>query len=135
MSRAGASSLNTIYNRVPGRYSTLGAFFGTSGTQESLSSGSVSTECYHTRLFSTDAPASVTLYNGLQDGQLKKLTMAFKGHESADVEMHCPALSGAEERITFKEPGDFALLMWTGGVWVVLETGNTVDPSAQPLVS
>ncbi|KAJ3032934.1 hypothetical protein HDV00_006978 [Rhizophlyctis rosea] len=113
----------------------MAPFFPMSGNQENLNAGDVSLDTFHTRLFTTDATATVRLAEGYQDGQLKKLTFVFKGNEAAEMVVLCPQMVGTKNHtITFKEPGDFVILMWSGGIWMVLETGNTTDPSLQALI-
>lgn len=116
---------------VPGRYNTLAPFIVMSGNQESLSgSGTISLDCYHTKLFSTDSPVTVSLESGLQDGQLKKLQYVHKGKEMNSLTVECPAILGdnGESKIWFSNVGDYVLLAWTGQCWCVLESGNTTDP-------
>jgi hypothetical protein len=75
------------------------------------------------------------LSHGLQDGQLKKLSLSFKGLDQSSVTVTCPTLMSYYTQIVFSEVGDQILLMWNGGSWVVLETLNVCDPTIQsPLV-
>jgi hypothetical protein len=103
-----------------------------SGNQESISGGGrVSLDCYHSKLYTTDSAVVLHLDNGLQDGQLKKFTFVFKGTSEGNVTVQCPSLMGINSEIVFSNVGDNCVLLWTGGTWCVLETGNTVDPTQQ----
>jgi hypothetical protein len=62
------------------------------------------------------------------------MTFVFKGTENANITVECPSLLDMYSEIVFNEVADFALLMWNGGNWIVLETGNSSDPTLQPLI-
>ena len=121
------------FTRIAGRYNTLGPFVPTGeNNQESISGDvSISVSCYHSKLFTRNKPVTLRLENGIQDGQLKKLSFVFKGAEDATVTVECPALSSTNSEIIFSEVGDQALLVWTGGSWSVLETFNCTNPTLQ----
>ena len=121
------------FTRVTGKYNTLGAFIPMAeNNQESITgNGNINVNCFHSKLYSRNQPVSITLDNGIQDGQLKKLTFIYKGAELAVVTIECPALSSTNSQIVFSEVGDTAQLMWTGGNWSVLETINVTNPSLQ----
>jgi hypothetical protein len=85
-------------------------------------------------MYTTQDPIALNLGNGIQDGQLKKLTFVFKGTENANVVVECPSMADLYSEILFTEVGDFTLLFWTGGNWIVLESGNSTDPTLQPMV-
>lgn len=120
------------YPRVAGRFNTLAPFIVMSGNQESVSgSGPIGVDCYHSKLFSTSDAITLSLGNGLQDGQLKKLQFVHKGHEQAVINVDCPLIMGDSKAIQFINVGDYAVLAWAGGSWCVLETGNVTDPTLQ----
>jgi len=132
-------STNTAFSqfsRVTGRYNTLGLFVPMSGVQQRVTGNdeSINVNTYHSKMYTTQDPITLTLGNGIQDGQMKKLTFVFKGTENAKVVVECPSLMDTYSEIVFTEVGDFALLLWTGGNWVVLETGNSTDPTLQPII-
>lgn len=120
------------YSRITGRFNTLAPFFMMSANQESLGgSGDISVTCYNTKLFTTASYTTVTLKQGLQDGQLKKIALVHKGNEDANAVVSCPSLIGPSNEILFTNVGDYVLLGWTGGSWCVLETSNSTDPTLQ----
>lgn len=126
------NSSPTQFNRVGGRYNSLAPFFIASGDQESISTGNyISLNCFNSKLYTTDASVSLSLSNGVQDGQLKKFTLVFKGNDETCVTIHCPSLQGVSSQVTFSNVGDQLLMMWNGGAWCVLETLNIMDPSFQ----
>jgi hypothetical protein len=124
------------FSRVTGRYNTLGMFVPMSGVQQRVTGNdqTIDVNCYHSKMYTTQDPVTLSLGNGIQDGQLKKMTFVFKGTENANIVVECPSLFETYSEIVFSEVGDFAVLLWTGGNWVVLETGNTTDPTLQPMI-
>ena len=124
------------FSRITGRYNTLGVFVPMSGMQQRVSGDgqNIDVNTYHTKVYTTQDPISLTMSNGLQDGQLKKITFVFKGSENATATVECPALMDDFSQIVFTDVGDQVLLVWTGGNWAVLETLNITDPSIQPLL-
>lgn len=122
------------FTRITGRYSTLGTFIPAppESNQESITGAQrVDVNLYHTKLYTRNKPVTVQLGNGIQDGQLKKLTFVFKGSESGNITVECPALASTNTEIIFSNVGDQCTLMWTGGYWSVLETLNVTNPSLQ----
>ena len=128
-----AKSPLSQFTRVAGRYGTLGTFVpAIENNQESVTGDSsrIAVDCYHSKLYTVDKPVTLQLGNGIQDGQLKRLTFIYmKGDATVTVE--CPALASTNSEIIFSAVGDQALLLWTGGSWCVLETLNITDPSLQ----
>jgi hypothetical protein len=126
------SSMNQ-FNRIAGRYNTLGTFIPiTEKNQESITGNArINNAIYHSKLFTRNTPVVMQLGNGIQSGQLKKLTFTFKGAEDAHIIVECPALIGINSQIMFREVGDQVLLVWTGGSWSVLETLNITNPTLQ----
>ncbi len=125
----------SLFSRIQGRFNTLAPFYIMSGTQESITgNGALSLGCFHSKLYTTDEPITLSLNNGYQDGQLKKLTFVHKGNDKSNVVVEIPALTDNYSQIIFSSPGDTATLQWTGGYWTVIETLNTTDPSLCPVV-
>lgn len=124
----------TQFSRVTGRYGTLTPFVTTSDSNQEtvgLNDSRLSLTCFHTKLYTRDNATTVHLDNGLQDGQIKKMTLVFKGKEKANMTVECPSLPTTYSEIVFSEVGDQAVLMWTGDNWTVLETLNITDPVLQ----
>jgi|SRR6478609_4263092 len=121
------------FTRISGRYNTLGPFIPMSEkNQESVTgNGRIAVDCFHSKLYTRNKPITLQLGNGIQDGQLKKLTFVYKGSENATVTVECPALSSTNSQLVFSEVGDQAQLLWTGGNWSVLETLNITNPTLQ----
>ena len=118
------------YSRVSGRYNSLGTFVMMSGGQESVTGdGIISVTCYNTKIYTVDANIILQLNNGLQDGQLKKITYIFSGDTTRNVVINCPALMSIDSQFILTNVGDQLLLMWNGGSWIILETLNIVDPT------
>lgn len=129
--------LASNFYRVQGRYQSLAQFIIPSGNQESLTGDgeTISNECYHTKIYSVDGSIQLNLRNGLQDGQMKLITLVHKGSENQSVTVSIPSLQGACSTIIFSNIGDQAQLMWTGGSWVTLVTLNPSNPELMtPLV-
>ena len=129
--------MNRRIHRIEGLYNTLVPFHVMSGNQESISQGEyISLECFHTKLYSTDSQVEFNLSNGVQAGQLKKLTFVHKGSENANIVVFCMSLPGDSSKIEFTNVGDSATLMYTGGIWIILETLNYSNPSLfSPIVT
>jgi len=123
--------------RVQGRYQSLAQFIIPTGNQESLTGDgeSVSTECYHSKIYSVDSSIKLNLGNGLQDGQMKLITLVHKGSEDQTITLNVPSLKGIFSSIIFSNMGDQAQVMWTGGSWVIVFTLNSSNPNLlSPLV-
>ena len=120
---------STIYSRVSGLYGTLGAFYPTTGVQESLSenNASISVNCYNTKVYTTNEDIELKLPAGIQTGQMKQIVFSYKKTEPYNVLVTSDYFLG-NCVINFKNQGDFVKLIYTGGVWTVLETGNFISP-------
>lgn len=137
-------SINTPVNqfsRIAGRYNSLAPFYIMSGKQQVVTEGinnainNIDMNCYHTKMYTTLNPITLFMGDGFQDGQLKKLSFSFKGNEDFIITVECPALTDTCSHIIFSQIGDYIILMWTGGSWIVLESGNALDPtSPTPMV-
>lgn len=122
--------MNRRITRLEGLYNTLAPFYVMSGNQESISKGEyISLECFHTKIYTTDSQVEFHMQNGNQSGQLKKITFVHKGNEHANAILFCLSLPGDSSKIEFTNVGDSATLMYTGGIWIVLETLNYPNPS------
>lgn len=136
MSNKSHTTAFSQFSRITGRYNTLGVFASMSGVQQRVTGDgeSIDVTCYHTKVYTTQDPITLKLSNGLQDGQLKKITFVFKGGENSNVSIECPALMDDYSQIVMSDVGDTITLIWTGGNWAVMETLNITDPSIQPLI-
>jgi hypothetical protein len=112
---------------------TVAGFVPRVGTEQTLSAaGAVSVTQYHTKLTSA-AAYTATLGDGLQDGQLKKITFITDG---GTVTLTAPKLLGPLTQIVFNEPGQQVELVWSKNSWIPLCTINTVDvATAAPAIS
>ena len=126
----------TNITRLQGSRRTLAPFYITSGHQESISTGkSISLECFHTKVYTDKEPIQLDLPRGFQCGLLKKITFVYKGDDVANVTVKCLGLKGGDT-IDFTNVGDYILLLYTGGYWIILESLNSADPSSQsPTIS
>jgi hypothetical protein len=120
------------FARVSGRYNTLAPFLVMTGDQQIVTgNSSIDVTCYNTKIYTTDVQNTLSLPNGLQDGMLKKISLVFKGTESANAIVECPSLTDVYSQITFSNVGDYVLMLWTGGSWCIIESGNFIDPASQ----
>ena len=127
-----------VFPRINGSNGTIGAFFFATGNQESIGDdgGDINTSCFHTKIYSIDAPVHLNLGSGLQDGQLKRITLVHKGTENGNVTVTCPTLFGNTTQVLFSNVGDVLELVWNGYSWSVMYTLNMLDPTSQtPWVS
>ncbi len=125
------------YSRIQGEYDTLVPFYNMNGNQESISNDEcISTDCYHTKVYSTSELVSLILPVASQSGTLKKITFVHKGSEIGNVIITCVSLPRELSTIEMTNVGDSILLLYTGGIWIVLETLNYNDVSLRsPIVS
>ncbi len=88
-------------------------------TEQALSgAGAINLTSYHTKVTTTAADA-LTLADGTQIGQLKKITLVVDGGDGT------LALTGYTS-ITFDTAGDFVVLVWLGTAWKVIENSGAV---------
>lgn len=111
--------------------SMFAGFYPTATSQALSGAGAVNVTSYSTRITSTGAAQALTLANGTQIGQLKKISHVVDGGSSV---LTPTSLSGGTT-ITFTTVGEFVILMWNGTAWVVLEVGNTATPGTLPAVA
>lgn len=117
---------------------TIAPFHPTSGVQQSVTgnNATINVQCYHTKVYTTDGPLTMSMPMGTQAGQLKKITFVHKGTHQATVTVLCSTLQGDSTEIQFTEAGDQIELMWTGNhAWAVLSTLNLLNPASNsPMV-
>lgn len=121
--------IDLTFNRVLGNRGTIAPFLKDYGMQQVLTGegATISTETYHTKLYSKSIPIRMTLGQGQQGGQLKMMTFVHKGHSDATVTVECPSLSGDGTSIVFSKPGDQMQLMWNSFNWVPIYSLNMHD--------
>jgi hypothetical protein len=99
--------------------------------QQALSgAGAITVTQFYTAWTTTAADAG-TMANGSVPGQLKKVQLIVDG---GDGTLTPAALTGGTT-VTFADAGDYALFLWTGSSWVVLERGNDADGATAPVLA
>jgi predicted RecA/RadA family phage recombinase len=99
--------------------------------KQSLSgAGAVTVVEYKTDVTTTGADA-LTLADGLSFGQLKLIQMIVDGGDGTLT----PTNLNGGTTITFADVGDYALLMWDGAGWTVLDLGNYADGATAPVLA
>lgn len=94
--------------------------------------GAVNITSYFTE-FATDAGGdALTLADGAVAGQLKKIQLTTDGGGNGVL---TPSNLADGDTITFADVGDYALLMWNGTNWRVLELGNDADGTTAPVLA
>ncbi len=129
--------MNGRYKRITGLYDTIVPFYQMNGNQESISNGDyISIECFHTKVYSSTEPVELNMSNPAQSGVLKKITFIHKGCENGNIKINCLSLPKELSKIEMTNVGDSVLLLFTGGIWIVLETLNYNDVSLRsPIIS
>ena len=101
--------------------------------QQSLSgAGACNVTAFYTAV-TTTGPAALTLAAGTELRQLKKIQMIVDGGNGT-LTIADP-VSSSLDVITFADVGDFALLIWNGTAWRVIELGNDVDGATSPAIA
>ena len=86
----------------------------------------------HCTTISTDAGGDAfTLAPGQVIGQVKKIKFYVDGGGDAVV---TAAFTGANTTLTFSDAGEFAILMWNGTDWIVLESGSDLTLAHGPVL-
>lgn len=116
--------LNTPTTKTP--FISKGEFGSLSGP------GAIPLTTYLTKITTTGADA-LTIANGAQDGQLKKIKMVVDG---GDGTLTGTFNESSNTTITFADAGDYVILMWNGSdSWNVIDSGNDVDGITAPVVA
>jgi hypothetical protein len=95
--------------------------------------GAVSVATYKTYVTTTGA-AAITLADGVQLGQIKKIQMTVDGGDATLT----PATFDSGTTVTFADVGDTAELVWltaANGGWLVIDAYNTVNGDAGPVAA
>lgn len=85
----------------------------------------LSVEVYVTEIVSDAADNVCSLPDGLKEGQLKKIIHKTDG--GVCVVTLTSAEGTDEDKITLTNVGEFAVCMWNGSFWRVLETGRVTS--------
>ena len=93
--------------------------------------GAVNVTSYLTNFTSTGAAQALTLANGTEIGQLKKIKHIVDGGSGVLTPV---SLSGGTT-ITFTSIGEVALLQWNGTAWVMIDSGNEIGGSTLPALA
>jgi len=91
--------------------------------------GSVNVTSFYSTIASGGAEANA-IAAGTELGQLKKIQMITDGGDSTFTITN--PVSAALDVITFADVGDYALLLWNGTAWRVIELGNDADGTSAP---
>ena len=101
-------------------------------TPQALSGpGAANVTSFYTSVTTTGTDA-ISLAAGTELGQLKKIQMIVDaGNGTVTI---ADPVSSSLDVITFADVGDFALLIWVGTAWRVLELGNAADGVSAPAI-
>jgi hypothetical protein len=99
--------------------------------QQALSgAGAANLTTFYTAWTTTSTDA-LTLANGVEYGQLKKIQLIVAG----DTGTLTPTSLSGGTTISFADAGDYALLCWNGTAWVAIELGNDADGATAPALA
>jgi len=96
----------------------------TAGTQALSGPGAVNITSYQTQFTSTGTGDALTLADAAIAGHLKKITYVAEGG-GADTGVLTPTNLAGGTTLTFNAVGDYAVLMWNGADWLVIDTVGT----------
>lgn len=126
-----ANSFNVLTNsQIAGQGSCIYPCFPAGRIQSLSGAGAITITEYLTKWTSTAADAG-TLADGATIGQLKKIQFIVDGGDATLT----PTNLDNGTTITFADVGDFALLMWNGTDWVLVESGNDADGVTAPVLA
>lgn len=117
--------------KFAGAGSTIVGLMPAAAQQALSGAGAVTITEYYTAVTNTGSDA-LTLVDGAQVGQLKKITMIVD--PGTDSTLTPSNLSGGTT-IVFADVGDFCILMWDGTNWVAVELGNDADGATAPVLA
>lgn len=111
--------------------SMYAGFYPTALAQALSGAGAINVTAYLTKFTSTGGAQALTLANGTQIGQLKKIEHVVDGGSGV---LTPTSLSGGTT-ITFTTAGEYAILIWNGTAWVAIELNNTTAGGASPALA
>jgi len=107
------------------------AFYPTSTAQALSGAGAVNITAYLTKYTSTGASQALSLANGTQIGQMKRIWHVVDGGSG----ILTPTTLVGGTTITFTTANEFADLIWTSSGWNAIELGNFTAGGASPSLS
>lgn len=110
--------------------SMFAAFYPTTAAQALSGAGAVNVTSYLTKYTSTGGAEALTLAAGTQIGQMKKVWHVVDGGSGVLTATYVGGTT-----ITFTAVGEYAILMWTGAAWAVLELGNSEAIATPPVLA
>lgn len=111
--------------------SMFAGFYPTAALQSLSGAGAVNVTSFLTNFTSTGAGDALTMADGTQIGQLKKVVHVVDGGSGVLT----PANLAGGTTVTFTSVGEFALFIWFGTEWTVIELGNTATPGTLPVLA
>lgn len=96
----------------------------TAGTQALSGPGAVNITSFQTQFTSTATGNALTLADATIAGHLKKITYVAEG-AGGDTGILTPTNLAGGTTLTFNAVGDYAVLMWNGTDWLVIDTVGT----------
>ena len=96
----------------------------------------ISVTNYLTKITGENADDKASLPAGLKTGQLKKIQYVAESASGDDVDVTLTnAESASLDIIRMTTIGDYAICMWTGSYWEILELGNETGIMDTPTVA
>lgn len=111
--------------------SMYAGFYPVDAAQSLSGAGAVNVTSFVTKFTSTGGAQALTLANGTQIGQMKKIHHIVDGGSGV---LTPTSLSGGTN-ITFTTVNEVATLIWNGTAWVVLELVNLTAGGAAPALA
>lgn len=111
--------------------SMFAGFYPTAALQSLSGAGAVNVTSYLTNFTSTGGAQALTMADGTQIGQLKKVVHVVDGGSGVLT----PANLAGGTTVTFTSVGEFATFIWFGTEWTVIELGNTATPGTLPVLA
>ena len=121
---AGSDALDslTLTGSIEGPSSIKATFMPTGADAAVVTPGAaIPITNYASWLDSNAGATTQTLADGVVIGHLKKIIMTVAGNNDVVTPV---SLKGASTTLTFDLAGEYVLLMWDGGDWVIIESGN-----------
>jgi len=111
--------------------SMFASFYPTALAQALSGAGAVNVTAYLTKITSTGVAQALTLANGTQIGQMKRVWHVVDGGSSVLT----PVSITGGTTITFTTVNEFADLIWNGTTWNAIQLGNFTASGASPALA